>query len=420
MKILWFTTTACNSSKLFDSNSFNATWLDALENKLNKQSEVELFISFYHHKKIPAFDFGNTSYFPVHKKEKILSKINKRIFNRFKVDELEKDQLLEIINKIKPDIIHIHGTETNFGLIQKYTSIPVVISIQGILNQICEKFFSGVPSSVVKKFEPKMLILSPFSQIYRFKRYKSMAKNEMDMLFISKHIIGRTSWDRRVTSVLSSKGNYYHVNELLRENFYENIWDNINLSTKQINIVTITGSPIYKGFETIIRTALILRDLKNIEFSWNIIGLSKNDNVVKMIVSWLKVKLNDINIKLYGKLSPEQFIPIMLRSNIYCQASHIENSPNSLCEAMCLGMPIIATFAGGTESMLENNKEGILIQDGDPYSMAGAIMELKNNPENTLKIARNARKRALKRHDPDKIVADLIKTYKEILNEDKL
>jgi hypothetical protein len=33
---------------------------------------------------------------------------------------------------------------------------------------------------------------------------------------------------------------------------------------------------------------------------------------------------------------------------------------------MIIGMPCIATFAGGTASMLKSDEEGILIQDGDP------------------------------------------------------
>ena len=50
----------------------------------------------------------------------------------------------------------------------------------------------------------------------------------------------------------------------------------------------------------------------------------------------------------------------MLKSDIFVSASHIENSPNNVAEAMILGMPCIATFAGGTSSYIEDNKNGIL------------------------------------------------------------
>ena len=106
----------------------------------------------------------------------------------------------------------------------------------------------------------------------------------------------------------------------------------------------------------------------------------------------------------------------MLEADIYVMPSHIENSPNSLCEAMIIGMPCITTLAGGTPSLLKDKEEGLVIQDGDPWSMAGAILELHHNPEIAFTYGRNARKRALKRHDPDKIVDELLDIYREIVN----
>ena len=415
MKILWFTNTACSASRIYNPKYFQGGWLASLESRLNKKPDIKLYISFYHNKSSLPFDYGNSTYFPILTEENFADKISKRIFGNFKVDELEIQRLLEVVKEVNPDIIHIHGTEANFGLIQKLVSQPVVISIQGIINPICEKFFSGIPRAVVKKYEPLKLKFSIHSQFFRYKRFLAMAKVEQDILSVSKHIIGRTDWDRRVTSVLSPNRKYYHNDELLRDTIYENKWNSDSYLSTEFKIITITGSPLFKGFETIIKTAFILQKLKEMKFVWNIVGLSEDDPGVKMIVSWLNVNLQDININFFGKIPPEKFISLMLNSNVYCQASHIENSPNSLCEAMYIGMPVVATFAGGTDSMLENNTEGILVQDGDPYSMAGAITELKNNPEKAKQMAHNARQRALLRHDPDKVVGELLTIYKDII-----
>ena len=109
-------------------------------------------------------------------------------------------------------------------------------------------------------------------------------------------------------------------------------------------------------------------------------------------------------------------VDIMLNSDIYIQVSHIENSPNSVCEAMLLGMPIIASFAGGTSSILSDGKEGILVQDGDPYTLAGMIVWLSQNFDSGKKMGINAKMRALKRHDRQRISEHLFATYKEILS----
>ena len=99
--------------------------------------------------------------------------------------------------------------------------------------------------------------------------------------------------------------------------------------------------------------------------------------------------------------------------------SHIENSPNNLCEAMILGMPCLATSAGGTSSILKDKEEGIIIQDGDPWVMAGAILELYRNSKMALEYGEKARITALKRHDKETIVNNLIQTYEIIIKETK-
>lgn len=108
-------------------------------------------------------------------------------------------------------------------------------------------------------------------------------------------------------------------------------------------------------------------------------------------------------------------IDLMQRADIFVQTSHIENSPNSLCEAMLMGMPIVATFAGGTASMLENNEEGRLVQDGDPYVLAGVIMEIASNFDSAKNMGDKAAARAKIRHNPERICKQLNDVYSMII-----
>ena len=126
-----------------------------------------------------------------------------------------------------------------------------------------------------------------------------------------------------------------------------------------------------------------------------------------------------VSIKILGRIdSASEIINIMLENDIYVHPSHIENSPNSVCEAMSLGMPVIATATGGTFSLVKDNDTGILIQDGDPWSMAGTILEIYRNNDRAKNLGERARKAALERHDPNKIVSNLINIYSEILCND--
>ena len=55
-----------------------------------------------------------------------------------------------------------------------------------------------------------------------------------------------------------------------------------------------------------------------------------------------------------GSLDENEMI-CELKSHIYVMPSHIENSPNNLCEAMILEC-LVLLHAGGTASMMSNKK----------------------------------------------------------------
>jgi glycosyltransferase involved in cell wall biosynthesis len=62
--------------------------------------------------------------------------------------------------------------------------------------------------------------------------------------------------------------------------------------------------------------------------------------------------------------------------------------------------------------------EGILVQEGEPYSFAGAIVELTNNYEKAKQLGYNARIKALERHQPNDILKNLLKIYDKIIYKD--
>jgi glycosyltransferase involved in cell wall biosynthesis len=92
----------------------------------------------------------------------------------------------------------------------------------------------------------------------------------------------------------------------------------------------------------------------------------------------------------------------------------MDKSPNSFCEAMLLGMPVIATYVVGTPSIICDKKEGLLVQDGDPNALAGAILELYKDRNYAISLGHNARERAIRRHNPENILEDILKIYSAI------
>jgi glycosyltransferase involved in cell wall biosynthesis len=79
-------------------------------------------------------------------------------------------------------------------------------------------------------------------------------------------------------------------------------------------------------------------------------------------------------------------------------------------------MPVVATNVGGIESLITNKIEGLLVQEGDPFSFAAAIIELANNYNYAELLGKNARKKAIIRHNPKEIGMRLLDIYNRVLS----
>lgn len=415
MKVLWFANTPGNADEYYDTVlKGSGGWIKALDKEL--QLRVDLSIAFYH-RRDERFKFHNTDYYSIAHNPGIFTRAYNRITG-FVPDDADLNKYLAIIEAAKPDIIHIHGTENQFGCIIAHTSIPVVVSIQGNLTAILNKFFNGFEKSYLRisdrKFNSIKNLIAPWSFNVEYNQYRKIQKQEVKYLKQVKYIMGRTTWDRRITRILAPDSEYFHEDRILRDRFYEIQW-RVHERDKIILHTTI-GNSFFKGFETICEALHLLNNL-GIDSVWNVAGVNHTDLIVKLTRKKLKNRYPVKGLNLLGMIDDNSLIDHLLNSDMYVMPSHIENNANNLCEAMILGLPCIATFVGGLGSLIANEENGILLQDGDPLALAGAVLEIINDPVLGVKLGNNARKTALVRHNKARIVDGLINSYQQILSK---
>jgi glycosyltransferase involved in cell wall biosynthesis len=417
IKVLWFSNTPANADEYFNSElKGTGGWLKALDQALQKH--VDLHIAFYS-KEDKVFQYKQSNYYSLKWKNSVISKIKERYFGVV-LDKEDLDRYLLLINEVKPDIIHIHGTENPFGCFIPYVKIPVVVSIQGNITVCNQKFLSGFEKKYLRVKNRSFSSLKDFflarSFLQSFKLFSKMHVRELNNLKHVRNILGRTAWDRRITSIMAPNSAYYHSDEILRDSFYDHKW--LPIKTSKTILFTTNGNTIYKGFETICE-ALYELNILGLNYQWHVAGINTSDLIVKVTKKKLKDKYPKEGLVLLGNLNEKELVAELLNANIYIMPSHIENSPNNLSEAMLLGMPCISTFVGGVGALITDKVDGILIQSGDPWCMAGAILELINNQDYAIELGKNARISAVKRHNKGKIVNGLIDNYKHILIEHK-
>jgi len=413
LKILWLSNTPANGIEIINGAGVYGGWLSSLDCAL--RSKVELSVAFYFARFMEPFQHKGVNYYPICKKKWRLNIIKNKLFNRL-VEKEELNIYLDIIRKVQPDLIHIHGTENTFCCIIGVTNLPVLVSFQGSCTLIAHKYFSGIEKTFSycrnnDLWPPYKLIFNKsYHQIYKYYIVPT-AIRERKYLRHCKYTIGRTDWDRRITRVLAPQSKYFHNDEILRKSFYKNEWRKTNIGKTIIH--TTCSDAFFKGFETICH-ALSELHIYGWDIEWRVAGLSEKSLLNKIVKKKLLESYPSKGLIFLGTLNEEELVKKMLEADIYVMPSHIENSPNNLCEAMILGMPCITTNAGGSSSLLKDQEEGLIIQDGDPWSLAGAILELIQNPEQAIIFGKNARRRAIHRHDHQKIVDDLLDIYNKI------
>ena len=350
MRILWFTNSACGSVRRNSEEKVTSGgWLISLEEEMKKAEDIQLSVAFFSSTEKRSFRYDGVDYFPIYVPS--ASSVIMRIINRYapleKLDEKLLPAMLAVVKRVSPDLIHIHGTEERFGLIQDYVKdTPICFSIQGLMAPYERKFFSGMPYALASKHERIRDKIKRVSLKSNWQRYQFNARREEHFLKHSKYILGRTFWDKDITLALNQERKYFVVDEILRSPFYEKQWGKNNFGAGKMRLVSTMSSCIYKGFETVLETADLLKRFSKVDFEWNIIGFDNSDKLVDIAQKITKLEYNSLNIKLLGIRNADYVSDVIAQSDIYVQVSHIENSPNSVCEAMIMGIPVIASFAG--------------------------------------------------------------------------
>lgn len=402
----------------YDNNNYKGgSWVNSLADLLSHVDNYKIGIAYvtgncYAQNEVR----NNINYYPILRKEPILRKVYR--FCLRKPDFIQEDQIVTaIIENFKPNIIQLFGLETPFGsILRNFTEIPIVVHIQGICSAIDTKWFP-LGFSIMKVWWYSSLkdkiTRKTSNDIY--KRFIKQSAIERANYKIYNYYLGRTEWDYAVSRILSPTSRYYQCNEVLRPEFYQGTWKLVK--SNKIVISTVMNGEIYKGFDTILQTAAVLKQ-HNVNFEWNIYGVYEDFSLRRVIEKCVNLKFSGNNIYFKGGKNASELVNVLLASTLYVHPSHIDNSPNALCEAMLLGVPCIATYVGGVPSLIENQITGFLVPDFDIYQMAYIIIHLSNDKKKMNLISLNAREVALERHNKKNILTQLDNIYTDIL-EDK-
>lgn len=75
----------------------------------------------------------------------------------------------------------------------------------------------------------------------------------------------------------------------------------------------------------------------------------------------------------------EHVIEELRKSKIFCMSSDYEGMSNSMIEAICVGLPIISTKVSGTEDLIRDEENGLLVEIGEESCMGDCMSKLMSS-----------------------------------------
>ncbi len=107
--------------------------------------------------------------------------------------------------------------------------------------------------------------------------------------------------------------------------------------------------------------------------------------------------------------------PLYQVMDIFVLCSTTEGVPMVLAEAMAAGVPIIATKVGGVSKMLEEGKNGCLVDSQDELGLTEALEELLAKPEKRAQLIINAQLTVENNYSASRMCKQYQQLYEEIL-----
>jgi len=127
----------------------------------------------------------------------------------------------------------------------------------------------------------------------------------------------------------------------------------------------------------------------------------------------------EANVEWLGFKTADEIAALHALSAILIHPTYLDNSPNSVAEAMASRLPVIASNVGGIPSMIENGVTGLLIEPGNDRQLAEAIIALLHNEAERKRLASRAKEVAFERHLPSQVAEKTMSIYDDIITKEK-
>jgi len=422
LKVLWFTNIlmpdACEHLGRAPQAG-SGWWMVGLLNRLKKRTDLRIAVVSVAGFRDGHFHSDGVEYFTLRQplRRALLRRLRSSAAAAPSVAEIER--YASIVRNWDPDIIHVHGTERDCGLIKAWglTEKPVIISIQGLMGAYQRKAFGDLLPHEVRGSWLQRLTGVNSDTLLRWKLSRQHAPLEEQIIRSADLILGRTEWDYAWAWAIRPNLKYRRVDEIMRPEFLTaDAWRLENCRRHQI--FCTTGNTALKGLHVLLEAVLRLRSTyPNIAVTVASSGFETppSNGYVRFIHNMIHREELQAAVTFLGWTDEEGLTKQLQRAHCYVMPSFVENSSNALQEAMLVGVPVVATACGGTPTIVDVGRTGLTFPPGDAAVLALRLHRMFQDDDLAVRLGAQARIIARERQDPERVEAQLMSAYREAM-----
>jgi glycosyltransferase involved in cell wall biosynthesis len=321
-------------------------------------------------------------------------------------------EMRSLVAQTRPDLIHIHGTERPDARALQLAAgqRPVLISLQGSVRECATHFYEGLSAADVFFDVANPEFLKGRGLVHQRRWLMRAAGWARETLASATDVAGRTDWDRELAARANPRARYWRIEEVLRKPFYEAHWR--GAAGGEPVIVAIAGAAPYKGVDVLLRAFARIRAVKTCRLK--VLGPLEGTAL------WPSLRRLEAELGLEGAVDwagerdASDVAEALSSCSVAVCASRVENSSNSVCEAMLVGAPVVASRTGGIPSLVAHEENGLLFSVGDDEALASAILRVLQDDALARHLGSRAQRTAMARHDPASVARRTLDVYSEL------
>lgn len=156
----------------------------------------------------------------------------------------------------------------------------------------------------------------------------------------------------------------------------------------RLHFVTVARLHPQKGLDVLVRACATLRSTA-IEFILDVVGEGPARSELERTIAQFGLAGH---VRLHGEQN--DVWPFLVRADIFVLSSRYEGLPFAILEAMCAGLPVVATAVSGIPEVVVDGRTGLLVPPDDPGALGDAMWQLLGDAEARARMGSEGARRA--------------------------